>query len=514
MEKQKSKTNYYLSYSVKLSIFTLTTSAFLPYLSSYFNRQLKGLEYNNNKNLINNMLILFLVNSFVTPIIWTINFPLIIKKIRICFIERKKYPDLMHFKTQKELNDIYELPDMQIASKYSYIFKTVLMTMFYLPIFPFGVVITLLGLILSYFLEKYNFTHNYKRPEMLNAKLGKFYFNFFICILLSYCLGNYIFMENIFINDSWRVTNLLFFGILSIIPYTKPITYYFNKNNEFDLDSKPISDLYFSFYNDYQRQNPFTKKEGMYFYITELKNKGYVSNFIYDILLKNIEKINVMEIYYDTCKKPTLTQTQTALARINNNYNMEDLKNSIKRIFNEKEEKYEVMNGKNKRVKSDYTKKYFNNKKSKNSSGETENEENNENDNENKICLTEIANNIKNDEINDSSLNCGRKTEKPKQTMKLNKVEADDERFSYSLTQAFTDRDNFILNQYKNPLLLNLGIGIKNLAFMDNNNKSCFYNKKTSSINRVVTYVEEEEESEESEGNNTSDNLFEDSDEK
>jgi hypothetical protein len=513
MEKQKSKTNYYLSYSVKLSIFTLTTSAFLPYLSNYFNRQLKGLEY-NNKNLINNMLILFLVNSFVTPIIWTINIPLIIKKIRICLIERKKYPDLMHFKTQKELNDIYELPDMQIASKYSYIFKTVLMTMFYLPIFPFGVVITLLGLILSYFLEKYNFTHNYKRPEMLNAKLGKFYFNFFICILLSYCLGNYIFMENIFINDSWRVTNLLFFGILSIIPYTKPITYYFNKNNEFDLDSKPISDLYFSFYNDYQRQNPFTKKEGMYFYITELKNKGYVSNFIYDILLKNIEKINVMEIYYDTCKKPTLTQTQTALARINNNYNMEDLKNSIKRIFNEKEEKYEVMNGKNKRVKSDYTKKYFNNKKSKNSSGETENEENNENDNENKICLTEIANNIKNDEINDSSLNCGRKTEKPKQTMELNKVEADDERFSYSLTQAFTDRDNFILNQYKNPLLLNLGIGIKNLAFMDNNNKSCFYNKKTSSINRVVTYVEEEEESEESEGNNTSDNLFEDSDEK
>ena len=513
-EKQKSKTNYYLSYSIKLSIFTLTTSAFLPLLSSYFNIQLKGLEYNNNKNLINNMLFLFLVNSFVTPIIWTINIPLIIKKIRIYFIERKKYPDLMHFRTQKELNDIYELPDMQIASKYSYIFKTVLMTMFYLPIFPFGVIISLLGLILAYFLEKYNFTHSYKRPEMLNSKLGKFYFNFFICILLSYCLGNYIFMKGIFFNDTWRVTNLLFFGILSIIPYTKPITYYFNINNDFDLDSKPISDLYFSFYNDYQRQNPFTKKEGMYFYITELKNKGYVSKFIYDILLKNIEKINVMEIYYDTCMKPALTQTQTALARINNKYNMEDLKNSIKRIFNEKEEKYEVMIGKNKRVKSDYMKNYVYNKKNKISSGEIENEENNKNDDGNKMCLTEIANNIKDDEINDISINCVRKTERPKQNLQINKIETDDERFSYSLTQAFTDRDSFILNQYKNPLLLNLGIGIKNLAFMDNNNKSfCFYKKKFP-INRVVTYVEEEEEVEESEGNNTSDNLLEDSDEK
>ena len=512
MEKQKSKTNYYLSYSIKLSIFTLTTSAFLPYLSSYFNRQLKGLEYNNNKNLINNMLFLFLVNSFVTPIIWTINIPLIIKKIRICFIERKKYPDLMHFKTQKELNDIYELPDMQIASKYSYIFKTVLMTMFYLPIFPFGVIISLLGLILSYFLEKFNFTHNYKRPEMLNSKLGKFYFNFFICILLSYCLGNYIFMEDIFISDSWRVANLLFFGILSIIPYTKPITYYFNKNNDFDLDSKPISDLYFSFYNDYQRQNPFTKKEGMYFYITELKNKGYISNFIYDILLKNIEKINVMEIYYDTCMKPTLTQTQTALARINNKFNMEDLKNSIKRIFNEKEEKYEILNAKNKRVKSDYTKNHVYNKKSKFSSGETGSEENNNNNDDNKVCLTEIMSNIKNDEINDTSINSGRNTERPKQALQLNKVEPDDERFSCSLTQAFTDRDSFILNQYKNPLLLNLGIGIKNLAFMDNNNKSFTFNKKKDTINRVVTYVEDE--IEESEENNTSDNLLEDSVEK
>ena len=514
IEKQKSKTNYYLSYSIKLSIFTLTTSAFLPLLSSYFNIQLKGLEYNNNKNLINNMLFLFLVNSFVTPIIWTINIPLIIKKIRIYFIERKKYPDLMHFRTQKELNDIYELPDMQIASKYSYIFKTVLMTMFYLPIFPFGVVISLLGLILSYFLEKCNFTHSYKRPEMLNSKLGKFYFNFFICILLSYCLGNYIFMKDIFFNDSWRVANLLFFGILSIIPYTKPITYYFNINNDFDLDSKPISDLYFSFYNDYQRQNPFTKKEGMYFYITELKNKGYVSKFIYDILLKNIEKINVMEIYYDTCMKPALTQTQTALARINNKYNMEDLKNSIKRIFNEKEEKYEVIIGKSKRVKSDYTKNYVYNKKNKISSGEIENEENNKNDDGNKMCLTEIANNIKDDEINDISINCGRNTERPKQNLQLNKIETDDERFSYSLTQAFTDRDSFILNQYKNPLLLNLGIGIKNLAFMDSNNKSFCFNKKKNPLNRVVTYVEEEEEVEESERNNTSDNLLEDSDEK
>lgn len=79
MEKQKSKSNYYLSYSIKLTFFTLTTSAVVPFLSNYLNLLYKGLEY-NNKTLINNMLMLFLVNSFFTPLIWTLNINLIIKK--------------------------------------------------------------------------------------------------------------------------------------------------------------------------------------------------------------------------------------------------------------------------------------------------------------------------------------------------------------------------------------------------------------------------------------------------
>ena len=91
----------------------------------------------------------------------------------------------MHYMTQKELNELYEYPDMDIASKYSYISKTLLMTMFYLPIFPLGVLISLIGLIVAYFLEKFNFAHGYKRPEMLNEKLGEFHFNFFISGTLS-----------------------------------------------------------------------------------------------------------------------------------------------------------------------------------------------------------------------------------------------------------------------------------------------------------------------------------------
>ena len=483
MEKLKSKTHYYLSYSIKLTIFTLTTSAFVPLISNEINKEKNNLNHHNNKNLISNMLILFLVNSFMTPILWTINIGLIIKKIRIYFIERNKFPNLKHFKTQKELNDLYEYPDMQISSKYSYIFKTVLMSMFFLPIFPLGIVISLSGLVLGYFLEKYNFTHFYKRPEMLNEKLGKVYFNFSIFILLSFCFGNYIFMHDIIYWDSWHIINLVFFAILSILPYTKPITLYFNSNKSFEIDSKPINEVYFSFYNDYQRQNPFTKKEGMYFYITELKKKGYVSKFVYDILLKNIEKINVMEIYYDTCKNPSLTQTQTALARVDNKSSIDDLKRNIKRKMSEREENLELMINKN-RVKSDYRK-----------SNLTIEEKEKQNEDA-RDSLNVSATNIKTNkviEINDlSTKNYRKKTFMPKHKPLAKKFH---EKEGFNLDEAFTNKDNFLINQYKNPLLLNLGLGIKNLTFVDNNNSFKSFSKKAN-ITRVMTTIEDDEYSE------------------
>ena len=87
MEKQKSMTNYYLSFSIKLSIFTFLTSALVPLIPEVLNGNLKK---HNNKNLITNMLFIFLANSFFTPILWTLNVPLIVKKIRIYFIESKK----------------------------------------------------------------------------------------------------------------------------------------------------------------------------------------------------------------------------------------------------------------------------------------------------------------------------------------------------------------------------------------------------------------------------------------
>ena len=484
MEKPKSMTSYYLSYSIKLSFFTFTTSSLVPFLSNYYSERLIN---HDNATLINNMFFLFLTNSFLKPIIWTINIPLILKKIRIFFIERKPEPNLMHFKTQKELNDLYEYPDMDIATKYSYITMTLLMSMFYLPIFPFGVIFSLLGLVLAYFLEKYNFTHNYKRPEMLNEKLGEFYLNIFIFIILSYSFGDYFFNKDLFTNDIWPNINIILFGSLSLIPYTNLIVNYFNKN--FAVNSTPINDIYFTFYNDYQRQNPFTKKEGLYFYINELKNRGYVSKFLYDILVKNIEKINVMEIYYNTSKNPTLNLAQKSLTRIKNKkFSMEDLKKSITRIVRQRLENSNHHKNNLWKQHSKSTDIISNNDYIVGSDERTENEKKKEITIQNDVDNPNINENINIDNVKDEiNENIRRNTEliKPKtKALSIYRISDDSDNDTddnnYCLTHAITSKDSFRINQYKDPLLFSIGTGIKNLAFLDEDSQKSSITKISS----------------------------------
>jgi hypothetical protein len=92
-ERQISMTNFYLSYSIKLTIFTFCTSAVIPLLSNYI---FSGAEYDL---LVTNMLMLFLTNAFLTPFMWSINFEFLLKKIKLCLLDKNQ-----ETYTQKELN--------------------------------------------------------------------------------------------------------------------------------------------------------------------------------------------------------------------------------------------------------------------------------------------------------------------------------------------------------------------------------------------------------------------------
>ena len=291
-EKQVSMTNYYLSFSIKLCLFTFTTTGILPLISClYFSKS-------NYDLLVSNMLTLFLSNSFLTPIMWSVNFEFLLKKIKICLVEKKCI-----YYTQKELNNLYELLDMEIASKYSYITKTLLMSFLYMPIFPLGVLISLIGFIFGYFIEKFNFSKMYKRPEMLNSKMCEFYSNYFILNFFMLTVGDYVFLKDSNKSNVWPILNIILFGILIIIPYNQIFGFDLIGINESEIKgNQTYEDDYFSFYNDYERTNPMTKKEGIKHFFTKLVDSGLITKQNYEEIMNNFENINLMETYYKAKK--------------------------------------------------------------------------------------------------------------------------------------------------------------------------------------------------------------------
>ena len=141
-ERQISKSNYILSLSIKLSIFTFLNSAIVPLLSKYFvlhiteekHKYYENPKYDRRREgdflLVDDLLIYFIFNAIVTPILWSFDFSYILRRIHQYCIERKENPDKNHYMTQRDLNKLYEYPDMKLAYKYSYIANTTAMCFF------------------------------------------------------------------------------------------------------------------------------------------------------------------------------------------------------------------------------------------------------------------------------------------------------------------------------------------------------------------------------------------------
>ena len=293
IEKQSSITKYYLSYSIKLTIFSFLTKGIIPLVVE----EISGTE--NYEILITNMLTMFLANSVVTPLIWTLNINPVIwkKKLNIYLIEKNPYKYLNM--NQKKLNQLYEKNDMKISEKYSYIAKTLLMTFFYISIFPFGVLISLGGFILCFFLEKYNYINNYKRPEILNNTLFFFYLKNYIIILFFIGLGDYIFLSDVFSTKAWSLANLIILAALIVIPFNYFLECDFIGFKESEINKIKYDEAYFEFHNDYERINPMTRKEGIKNYLEKLCEKKLITREKKEKLLSDIESINLMKVYYE-----------------------------------------------------------------------------------------------------------------------------------------------------------------------------------------------------------------------
>ena len=322
-----SLTNFNLSFSVKLTICTFVNSGIVPLISNIC-ANLDKLEIDYDL-LLSNMLMLFIVNRIISPLLWTFNAAFYLNKIIIWKLEKKKNNQNM---SQKKLNELYEYMDIKLAYKYSYLAKTLLMTFFYLPLFPLGMAFSIFGLLLGFYLEKFNMGNRYKRPEMMNHIICKFYTNCFEVNFLMLALGDYIFLKNKYKTNYWTYINLFLFLLFLVIPFGPYLKINLLEINQSKINKQTYNEVYIKFYTVYERINPFTIKEGRIKFLESLKNLNYLSEEEFKAKKKRIEKMSFLSIISEA--KPKRVNKLIGKKRgLLSNININESNTTPKRLF-------------------------------------------------------------------------------------------------------------------------------------------------------------------------------------
>ena len=329
LEKQTTWTKFYLSYSIKLTIFSFLNSSFIQLWCYVIMLDEIG--------IINNLFIKFLVNSFVTPLMWTINVGYICTKFKKCLILKGKITY-----NQKDLNELYELQSMNVSAKYSYIAKTVLLSFFYIQIFPFGLIITSFGFIFAYWIEKYNFAKIYKKPKKLDKLIAEFYTNYLVVALFIYQIGDFLFIYYFYSYHyqryTWKLVKIIVFSLFIFLPYHKILSIDFLKIKGSKINTKTYDEKYIEFNTDYERVNPMTKKEGKLRYLNKLEEKNIINKEEKNKRKEEIQNENPFRFYQEQTKvkqyknikglknssiKNKKKNKKFIISTINDNYNCE-----------------------------------------------------------------------------------------------------------------------------------------------------------------------------------------------
>ena len=335
MEKIEIKTNYYISFSVKHTIFTFVTIAIIPVFSNF----ISGYGWGDSEVLVNNLLMIFIMNILFPPILFYLGPDLALKiyqRTKARFeLEDVKYEKSIY--TQGELNKMFENPEMDICSKYSFISNAILISLFYMSIFPIGMIFGFAGLLFTY-ISEFFYVGLYKRPEVLNSKLCIFYISNFKWAIFVFTLGNYIFLSPL--NKSqrlnWSLINLIVFFILAVIPFQSiKIKTVDISESESKRDTYRDSYIYFS--TDYEKLCPFTRKDAYTKYFKVLMKKDLVDKIIAERIIENLQNTNEMAAYIKTKRH---LEDYCASQQLNNLYMNNKNAATIKYLFpEEKKEK-------------------------------------------------------------------------------------------------------------------------------------------------------------------------------
>ncbi len=180
--------------------------------------------------------------------------------------------------TQRDAHKLFEGPQFDIATKYANLIKTVLLVGFYAPALPSVLVLAGIGLILSFWADKYILLRRVALPNTLDNDLTTLMIEYIEWTPVMYALGNLLFtytLENSAMDPVYNATELWLMWItlgLSIINVLVPMEYINQKIFKYQrrvTETMTYRQAQRSFITDYDRENPITRKRALREFMTQ-----------------------------------------------------------------------------------------------------------------------------------------------------------------------------------------------------------------------------------------------------
>jgi hypothetical protein len=248
-EKHMTYTRYHLSVAFKLMTATFINIALLPLFIN-----LDKEDWFKNGGLATSIFFNVISVSFVSPILEFINFSYFLKKISVWREMRKGIESKL---TQREANELFEGPKLDMATTYSKTGLLFLLVCLYTPILPILPLLALVGVFIQYWVEKYLLLRRYSVPEAMGSEMAKFYSSLIPYGMLLYAISNFIFLNELSDGKNDHGQWSLWFMIGYLILPVRIILNMFTDSIERD-DSFKYSQEWLKFIHDYDRNNPMT----------------------------------------------------------------------------------------------------------------------------------------------------------------------------------------------------------------------------------------------------------------
>ncbi|CAD8169509.1 unnamed protein product [Paramecium pentaurelia] len=253
LEKISNKTKFNISFARKQSVALFINTALISLVIDFYitgNVIGKGGFIYNESNV-------FLLNAFIPPIVWFVD-PWSIQKD---YQRQKQQKNIKNcVLTQQEANEIMEMPDYSSAKRYGDIMKTMWFTFFYGDIIPLGILFSIMGLTLYYFVDKYNVLRRRTIKESLSKHLSIEMIEMLELIIIFTGIGNTIVSSILFGEVKWQDFIIIIIGVVYILlPMEDISSVLFPLEQKDEVQSYYEAEEYFN--TDYDRENPVTRRE-------------------------------------------------------------------------------------------------------------------------------------------------------------------------------------------------------------------------------------------------------------